>query len=67
MKYYLICQECRGSGKIVDDKVEFWEIAYDCGYCNGTGLISPKNRGIWLTHKKLAKHRKKEEKKNAYL
>lgn len=45
----LSCQECRGAGgwtePILDDGTGPFE---ECGWCEGTGLISPYKRGMWL-------------------
>jgi len=54
----LICQECGGSGKVIDDYVEWYPIYLHCGWCNGTGLLTPWLRGQWLKYKR-------EEKRNA--
>ena len=52
----LICQECGGSGgetdPILDDGTGPWE---ECGFCEGTGYVSPHLRGQWLRWKAQAK------------
>jgi hypothetical protein len=57
-QYKLICQECGGNGGwkeiILDDGTGPW---YDCGWCQGTGLVTPYARGIWLRLKKQDKWR----------
>ena len=54
----LSCMECRGEGgfrEIIDPEIGGpW---FDCGWCEGTGYMTPKARGIWLTLKKQEKHR----------
>lgn len=52
----LICQECGGAGgetePILDDGSGPW---FECGWCKGTGFITPKLRGLWLRMKKKEK------------
>ena len=54
----LFCQECHGEGgwiEITDSEIGGpW---YDCGFCEGTGYVSPWIRGLWLTFKRLEKKR----------
>ena len=48
-KPQLVCQECRGAGgwtePILDDGTGPFE---QCGWCHGTGLLTPYLRGQWL-------------------
>ena len=53
----LMCQECGGSGQVVDDVVDFgdasvgsipFEITGECFWCEGTGKITRRTRGLWL-------------------
>ena len=52
----LICQECRGGGgetdPILDDGTGPWE---SCGWCEGTGYMTPHARGQWLRYKREEK------------
>lgn len=52
----LICQDCGGAGGekevILDDGTGPW---YECGWCRGTGYVTPWDRGMWLTYKKMEK------------
>ena len=45
----LLCQECRGAGgwtePVLDDGSGPWE---QCGWCWGTGKVTPWLRGQWL-------------------
>jgi hypothetical protein len=49
----LVCQDCRGRGGwrdvICDDGTGPWE---PCGWCEGTGLVTPHLRGEWLRLRK---------------
>lgn len=53
----LMCQECGGSGEVVEDRVDFgddwcgsimFDIRRSCGYCEGTGRVTRWMRGAWL-------------------
>ena len=52
----LLCQECGGAGgftePVLDDGTGPWEA---CGWCEGTGRLTPYLRGLWLHYKKLEK------------
>jgi hypothetical protein len=58
-KFKLHCMECGGGGgwtePILDDGTGPYE---ECGWCCGTGLMTPKGRGQWLYYKKLEKREK---------
>ena len=45
----LVCQDCRGYGghvePILDDGTGPY---YECGWCEGTGYVTPHRRGLWL-------------------
>ena len=48
----LICQECGGAGGKIDQVLDYdgflsgpWE---SCGWCEGTGYVTPWLRGLWL-------------------
>jgi hypothetical protein len=49
----LTCQECGGSGgsvePVLDDGSGPWDA---CGWCEGTGLVTPWIRGSWLQWKR---------------
>jgi DnaJ-class molecular chaperone len=49
----LVCQECRGAGgfnePILDDGTGPWE---PCGWCEGTGFVTPWLRGMWLRYQR---------------
>lgn len=53
----LICQECGGGGGetdvILDDGTGPWE---ECGWCEGTGFVTPWLRGWWLRLKREERH-----------
>ena len=52
----LTCQDCGGAGgerePILDDGSGPWE---ECGWCQGTGLVTPWLRGQWLKYKRMEK------------
>lgn len=56
MAHPLVCQECGGGGGetevILDDGTGPW---MGCGFCEGTGLMTPHMRGQWLLWKKQDK------------
>jgi DnaJ-class molecular chaperone len=52
----LICQECRGIGEIIEDRIEWYEISRPCGFCNGSGYLTNEIRGLWLRIKKEEKY-----------
>ena len=49
----LVCQECGGSGghtePVLDAGSGPWEV---CGFCEGTGRVTPWMRGQWLRWKR---------------
>lgn len=51
----LTCQECKGYGEYTVETIDHWEVREHCGWCKGTGHISPVNRGAWLTMKREEK------------
>lgn len=62
MARQLLCQECRGAGGetdvILDDGTGPWE---ECGFCEGTGLVTPHMRGLWLRWRLEQKREKRRE------
>ena len=59
-KRKLTCMECGGAGGsqevILDDGTGPWD---SCGYCEGTGYMSPHMRGQWLKWKREEKRASK--------
>jgi len=49
----LVCQECGGAGgetvAVLDYGAGPWE---PCGWCEGTGYLTPWLRGLWLRSKR---------------
>lgn len=52
----LHCQECEGSGRLVDDVIDGMEITSVCGWCEETGLVTRWARGLWLRCQKEGTH-----------
>lgn len=53
----LICQECSGRGGEVEPVLEDGSGPYyECGFCEGTGFVTPHIRGLWLKWKKEERH-----------
>jgi hypothetical protein len=52
----LLCQECKGYGgervALLDDGSGPWE---ECGWCEGTGLVTGIIRGRWLAYRRAEK------------
>ena len=48
----LMCQECGGSGRYVEDKSDYHTIWGSCGWCEGLGIVPPYIRGLWLRSKR---------------
>ena len=52
----LTCQECGGGGSfhevVIPETGEGPD--YDCGFCEGTGYVTPHMRGQWLRWKREA-------------
>lgn len=48
----LVCQECGGAGGRTDPILDYGEGPWDeCGFCEGTGKVTPYLRGLWLRYK----------------
>lgn len=63
----LPCQECGSTGEYINDTIDFgddssgpicFNIYGTCGWCEGTGKITRRNRGIWLNYRKMLKKEK---------
>lgn len=45
----LVCQECGGMGGWVEPVLDFGQGPFEqCGWCEGTGYVTPWLRGQWL-------------------
>lgn len=46
----LVCQACRGAGEFQEDILDGGGGGprYHCGWCEGTGYVTPWTRGLWL-------------------
>ena len=53
--YGLLCQECGGSGEVVEERYSFGDYCLRCGWCEGTGMVTKWARGQWLRLKKQEK------------
>lgn len=52
---HLVCQECRGAGgetEVIDEHGGPW---MSCGFCEGTGLVTPWIRSMWLNMRRKEK------------
>ncbi len=48
-KHKLRCQECGGAGGAIEPVLDFGEGPFEqCGWCEGTGWMTPPGRGLWL-------------------
>ena len=48
----LVCQECGGSGGHIEVLFDGQGPFEQCGLCEGTGLLTPWLRGLWLRWKR---------------
>lgn len=49
MSRKLVCQECRGSGGWIEPILDYGQGPWEqCGWCLGTGYVTPWLRGMWL-------------------
>lgn len=49
----LVCQECGGSGGEVEPVLDYGQGPFvECGWCEGTGYVTPWLRGRWLRCKR---------------
>lgn len=52
----LVCQECHGAGSYIEPCLDYGEgPSFNCGWCNGTGFVTPYLRGLWLRYKRKEK------------
>ncbi len=52
-KTKLTCQECGGAGGEIEPVTDYGQGPFiDCGWCEGTGLMTPWLRGQWLKCKR---------------
>lgn len=52
----LWCQECGGAGGFVEPVLDDGSGPTEtCGWCEGTGLVTPHIRGVWLGYKRDSK------------
>lgn len=52
----LICQECGGAGGYIEPVLDYGQGPwFDCGWCLGTGEVTPTVRGYWLAWKRQLK------------
>lgn len=52
MERKLVCQACGGAGGEVEHVDEHGGPFMHCGWCEGTGYVSPHIRGVWLRNQK---------------
>jgi DnaJ-class molecular chaperone len=58
-KSLLPCQECNGYGREVADVI-FGSPRYEiCGWCNGSGEVTPEVKGVWLSYRRDLKRVRK--------
>jgi hypothetical protein len=49
----LVCQDCGGDGGFVDPVTYDGQGPFEmCGYCEGTGYMTPHLRWLWLAHRR---------------
>ena len=58
----LLCQDCGGAGGWVEAVLDDGSGPfYQCGFCEGFGLVTPHMRGLWLKFKREDKRDVEEE------
>jgi DnaJ-class molecular chaperone len=58
-KMKLTCQECRGMGGAVEPVLDDGSGPFEpCGWCEGTGYVTPRLRSLWLRMRREEKARK---------
>lgn len=54
----LVCQDCGGEGGHVEPVLDYGEGPWEpCGWCEGTGYVTPYTRMLWLQCKRQEKRR----------
>ena len=49
----LVCQDCGGAGGKVIPVLDYGQGPFEsCGWCEGTGYVTPYIRGMWLRWKR---------------
>jgi len=51
----LFCQECGGTGAILEEYIEEYARYEECMWCEGTGRIPRHTRGVWLNEQRRIK------------
>ena len=52
----LVCQDCGGDGGEVEPVLDYGEGPWmPCGWCEGTGYVTPYTRMLWLQWKRQEK------------
>jgi hypothetical protein len=52
---FMHCQECKGLGESLAEMIGVWPRYEGCGWCNCTGEVTPKVRGLWLSYRRNLK------------
>jgi DnaJ-class molecular chaperone len=61
----LMCQECRGYGRVTEDYILGHALTRPCGYCDGSGEVTPQIRAAWLRDQKYIKRQAKRQAEQA--
>lgn len=51
----LLCQECCGHGEVLEEIILGHRRYAQCGWCQGSGYVSPTIRGVWLREQREIK------------
>jgi len=54
----MLCQECRGYGRVMEDYHLGYALRRPCLYCGGSGEVTPAIRGAWLRDQKRVKRQR---------
>ena len=60
-KKRLGCQDCGGRGDVFHDRIDEYTIYNPCGWCDGTGEMTPEMRGAWLRCKRDDRRKEREK------